>query len=108
MSTEGTIPPLVLNPLGVLSYPKTFDPTLKSNKEALNEKQWDYDRVKSCVEYLQMAVEKLLILLPEGVLRDMISTTASNVASYKRRYQFIVVKVCYYYYYYIFLKSSFI
>lgn len=93
MSTEGTVPLLVPNALGVLSYPKTFDPTTKSNKEILNEKQWDYDRVKSCLEYLQMAIEKLLILLPNGILKDMISNTASNVASYKRRYQFIIVKV---------------
>ena len=93
MSNEGVIPPLVLNPLGVLTYPKTFDPTTKSNKEALSEKQWDYDRVKTCLEFLQMAIEKLLLLLPDSFLRTMISNAASTVASYKRRYQFIMIKV---------------
>jgi hypothetical protein len=97
MSAEGTVPPVT----AVTTSTKNahgngngIDQNSKGMKEAMAEKQWDYERVKSCVEFLQMGVEKLLLLLPEGgVIREMISIAAAMVASYRRRYQFIVAKV---------------
>jgi hypothetical protein len=93
MSSEGGVPPTIALQLAT-STPIKADQMTKTLKEAIAEKEWDYERVKLCVEHLQMGVDKLLILLPEGRIREMISTVASNVAAYKRRYQFIVAKVC--------------
>jgi hypothetical protein len=91
MSTEGTVPP---NASTSAPGSGLGDPSQASKiKEAMAEKQWDYERVKNCVEFLQMGVEKLLLLLPEGIIRDMVTSAAAMVASYRRRYQFIVAKV---------------
>jgi hypothetical protein len=92
MSSEGSVPPALAAQLAA-GTPLKPDQNTKSVKEALAEKEWDYERVKLCVEHLQMAVDKLILLLPEGRIREMVSTAASNVAAYKRRYQFIVAKV---------------
>ena len=62
-------------------------------KDAIAEKQWDLDRLKACAECLQMAVEKLSLLLPEGYLRDLITAAAVEVSNYKRRFLFVVAKV---------------
>jgi hypothetical protein len=63
------------------------------SKDMVAEKVWDASRVKSCAECLQMAVEMLLILLPEGSLRDKVSDVSVAVATYKRRFTFVVAKV---------------
>jgi hypothetical protein len=65
----------------------------KPPKDLLMEKQWDMERVKECAGCLQMAVEMLLIVLPEGSLRDRVSAAAVQVTSYKRRFQYVIAKV---------------
>ena len=68
-------------------------PDGEPSKEAAAERAWDISRVKSCAECLQMAVEMLLIVLPEGFLRDIISAASVTVATYKRRFTYTVAKV---------------
>lgn len=62
-------------------------------KDLIAERAWDVSRVKSCAECLQMAVEMLLIILPEGSLRDNVSAASVAVATYKRRFTYVVAKV---------------
>lgn len=59
----------------------------------LNERSWDRSRVSNSAHHLQMGIEMAIIVCPEGIIRSELTKIASDVATYKRRFNYIVSKL---------------
>lgn len=75
------------NPLQLL------DEVRQRNTPVVDEKKWDRERIGKAAELLQLAVDRLLQLLPPGRLRTMVERANNRVASYRRKMSFLRQKM---------------
>jgi hypothetical protein len=59
----------------------------------VDEKKWDRERVNRTAELLQLAVDRLLQLLPPGRMRGMVERANNRVVSYRRKVGFMRQKL---------------
>ena len=71
-----------------LAYPRKPDVgmTGKVHPQVKAEMKWDLERLKICAESCQSAVERALVILPDGPIRDMLSAVGISASAYKRRF----------------------
>jgi hypothetical protein len=66
--------------------------SLNQQEKFKDDNDWDADRVRQCAEFLQLTMDKALVLVPEGCIRDMITNTSVRLSSFKRKFTYAMNK----------------
>ena len=65
----------------------------KVHPQVQAEKKWDLERLKRCADIYQSATERALVLLPDGIIREMLTEVGVTTSAYKRRFSRQIVSL---------------